>query len=202
MTGASLVLAQGFLTGLALIVPIGAQNTFVLRQGIRREHVLLVVGVCVLADAVLVAAGIAGAGAAITSHPRVLSAVRYGGAAFLLAFGATALLRARHPAGPEPAGRAPVGRAGVLLACLGFTFLNPHVYLDTVVLLGALGSTHAGAGRWVFGAGAVVASITWFFSLGFGAGRLGPLFARPRAWQVLDCAIGVVMVGLAVALIV
>ena len=202
MTGVLLVGAQGFLTGLTLIMPIGAQNAYVLRQGIRREHVLLVESVCALADALLVWAGIAGAGAAIASHPRVLTVVRYAGAAFLLAFAALALARARRPASLDPAIRAPVGRGGVLLACLGFTFLNPHVYLDTVVLLGALGSTHGDPGRWVFAAGAVAASATWFFSLGYGSGRLGPVFARPRAWQVLDGAIGVVMVVLAVALVV
>lgn len=195
------VVAQGFLTSLSLVVAIGAQNAFVLRQGLRREHVLVVVVTCALADALLISAGIAGVGAAITSRPALLTATRYVGGAFLLTFAVMAALRAWRPGQLLPAEEVPAGRTAVLLACLGFTFLNPHVYLDTVVLLGTLAGQHGHDGRWEFGAGAAAASVTWFVALGFGARRLGPLFARPRAWRVLDGAISVVMAALAVALV-
>ncbi len=196
------VAIQGFLTGLSLIVAIGAQNAFVLRQGIRREHVLTVVVVCAAADAVLVTAGILGLGAAISTHPVAITVARVGGAGFLAAFAVLALRRARRPERLLPADDAPATHLGVLLACLGFTFLNPHVYLDTVVLLGSLASQHGDPGRWAFGAGAVAASVTWFVSLGFGARRLRPLFARPRSWQLLDYGVAAVMATLAVALLV
>ncbi|OIQ84855.1 arginine exporter protein ArgO [mine drainage metagenome] len=195
------VAIQGFLTGLSLIVAIGAQNAFVLRQGIRREHVLTVVVVCAVADAVLVTAGVGGLGAAITTHPVAVAVARVGGAAFLAAFAVLALRRARRPGSLVPADDAPATHLGVLVACLGFTFLNPHVYLDTVVLLGSLASQHGDPGRWVFGAGAVAASVTWFVGLGFGARRLRPFFARPRSWQVLDYGVAAVMTTLAVALV-
>ena len=194
-------LLTGFLTSLALIVAIGAQNAFVLRQGLRREQVLPVVLVCALADAALIGAGIAGLGVLITGSPEALAVVRWAGAAFLLGFAAVAARRALRPSALDPAATGPVGRTAAVLACLGFTFLNPHVYLDTVVLIGALANQH-GDGRWVFGAGAVTASFAWFFALGLGARRLAPVFARPRAWQVLDGTIALVMAGLAVALVV
>lgn len=194
------LLLTGFLTSLSLIVAIGAQNAFVLRQGLRREHVVPVVVVCALADAALISAGIAGLGALLTENPAALAVARWGGAAFLLAFGAAAARRALRPGALNPAHAGPAGLAATVVTCLGFTFLNPHVYLDTVVLIGALANQH-GEGRWVFGAGAVAASFAWFFALGLGARRLAPTFARPRAWQVLDGAIAVVMAGLAVALL-
>ncbi|MEZ0449065.1 LysE/ArgO family amino acid transporter [Cellulomonas sp. ICMP 17802] len=192
---------SGFLTALSLIVAIGAQNAFVLRQGIRREHVLPVVAVCATADALLVAAGIAGLGALVTSHPAVLTATRYVGAAFLLVLAVGAALRARHPSRLDPAAEGPVALGAVLSTCLALTFLNPHVYLDTVVLLGSLAHQHD-PGAWAFGAGAVTASVVWFTALGFGAASLRPVFAKPRAWQVLDLVIAVVMATLAVALVV
>ncbi len=194
------VALSGFLTALSLIVAIGAQNAFVLRQGIRREHVLPVVAICAAADALLVAAGIAGLGALVTSHPAVLTVTKYAGAAFLLVLAVGAALRARHPSRLDPATEGPAALGAVLSTCLALTFLNPHVYLDTVVLLGSLAHQHD-PGAWVFGAGAVAASITWFTALGFGAAYLRPVFARPRAWQVLDLVIAVVMATLAVALV-
>lgn len=197
-----LTAAQGFLTSAGLIVAIGAQNAFVLRQGLRREHVAVVVALCATADALLITAGVAGLGALVTSHPAALTATRVGGAAFLTVMGLAAARRSLRPGHLDPATAAPAARGGVVLACLGFTFLNPHVYLDTVVLLGAMANQHGPAGRWVFAAGAAAASFTWFAALGFGAGRLGPLFARPGAWRVLDAVIAVVMLGLAVALVV
>lgn len=191
----------GLVTGLGLIVAIGAQNAFVLRQGLRREHVLGVVLVCAVADAILVTAGVAGLGPVLTSHESVMTAVRYGGAAFLGWFAVSAARRALRPATLRPAAdEAPGGRARVLLTCAALTFLNPHVYLDTVVLLGSV--AHQQDRPWAFAAGAVTASVGWFVSLGFGAGRLAPLFARPRAWQVLDVLVAIVMATLAVSLVV
>lgn len=193
---------QGFLASFGLIVAIGAQNAFVLRQGVRREHVLVVVALCAVSDALLIGAGVAGLGRLVTAHPAGLAVAKVGGATFLLGFAVAAALRALRTERLLPADAAPVGRAGVVLACLGFTFLNPHVYLDTVVLLGSMANQHGGSGRWAFAAGAVVASTTWFTMLGFGARRLRPFFARPSSWRWLDTGIAVLMVGLAVALLV
>ncbi|GEA88427.1 LysE/ArgO family amino acid transporter [Cellulomonas cellasea] len=191
----------GLVTGLGLIVAIGAQNAFVLRQGLRREHVLGVVLMCALADAALVTAGVAGLGPVLTAHETVMAVVRYGGAAFLGWFAFSAARRALRPAALQPAADdAPGGRTRVLLTCAALTFLNPHVYLDTVVLLGSV--AHQQDRPWAFAAGAVTASFGWFTTLGFGAGRLAPLFARPRAWQVLDALVALVMAALAVSLVV
>jgi L-lysine exporter family protein LysE/ArgO len=200
VTTALLVVLSGFLTTMALIAAIGAQNAFVLRQGIRGEHVLPVVAVCTVSDLVLVAVGIAGFGAIVTAHPDVVTVVRWAGAAFLLGYGALAARRALRPSSLTPAEEAPARLTGVLATCLALTFLNPHVYLDTVVLLGALANEHRDS-RWLFGAGAVTASAVWFTSLGFGARRLRGLFASPRTWRALDGAIAVMMIGLGVALV-
>jgi L-lysine exporter family protein LysE/ArgO len=189
----------GFTTGLMLIVAIGAQNAFVLRQGIRREHVLAVVAVCTVSDMVLIAAGVAGFGALITAHPQVVILARFGGAAFLIIYGALAARRAWRPSGLTPSEAAPSRLAGVVLTCLAFTFLNPHVYLDTVVLIGALANEYQD-GRWLFGVGAIVASAVWFTTLGFGAGRLRGLFASPTAWRILDSLIAVTMIVLGVTI--
>ncbi|WP_281897359.1 LysE/ArgO family amino acid transporter [Micromonospora humidisoli] len=187
----------GFGFSLALIVAIGAQNAFVLRQGLRREHVLPVVAVCVAADTTLMTAGIAGLGAALTATPAVLVAVRWGGVAFLLGYALLAARRALRPTALSPVGRPPATLRATLLACLAFTFLNPHVYLDTVVLLGTV--AHQDPNRWAFGAGAVTASLAWFTGLGLGARRLGPLLARPAAWRAVDATIAVIMVAVAVS---
>ncbi len=193
-------LLAGLLTSLGLIVAIGAQNAFVLRQGVRREHVVPVVLVCIGADALLMGAGIAGLGPLVAAHPTALAVARWGGAAFLLGYALLAALRARRPARLDPATEGPATLRAVLAACLGFTFLNPHVYLDTVVLVGSL--AHQQPSAWMFGVGAAAGSALWFSTLGFGATRLRPLFARPRAWQVLDLVIAVVMATLAVTLLV
>ncbi|WP_420118775.1 LysE/ArgO family amino acid transporter [Micromonospora sp.] len=187
----------GFGFSLALIVAIGAQNAFVLRQGLRREHVLPVVAICVAADATLMTAGIAGLGAALTATPAVLVAVRGGGVAFLLGYALLAARRALRPAALSPLDRPAATLRATLLACLAFTFLNPHVYLDTVVLLGTV--AHQDPNRWAFGAGAAAASLVWFTGLGFGARRLGPLLARPAAWRAVDGTIAVIMVAVAVS---
>ena len=190
----------GFATGLTLIVAIGAQNAFILRQGIRREHVLPVVAICTVSDMALMAAGVAGFGALITAHPQVVTLARFGGAAFLIVYGMLAARRAWRPSGLTPSEAGPSRLAGVVLTCLAFTFLNPHVYLDTVVLIGALSNEHRD-GRWLFGVGAAVASAVWFTTLGFGAGRLRGLFARPTAWRILDGLIAVTMIALGVAVL-
>ncbi|RKR86364.1 L-lysine exporter family protein LysE/ArgO [Micromonospora pisi] len=189
----------GFSVSLALIVAIGAQNAFVLRQGLRREHVLPVVVVCAVSDALLITVGIAGVGAAIAGHTTLLDAIRYGGAAFLLCYAALAARRALRPAALTPTERPPTALGVTLLTCLAITYLNPHVYLDTVLLLGAVAHQHEH--RWFFGGGAVLASTVWFAVLGVGAGRLAPALARPAAWRVLDALIAVVMVALGASLL-
>jgi L-lysine exporter family protein LysE/ArgO len=189
----------GFATSLSLIVAIGAQNAFVLRQGIRNEHVLPVVILCAVSDLVLIMAGVAGVGALVTAHPQLLTVARYGGAAFLVGYGLLAARRAVRPTTLTPSDAGPASLKSVLLTCLALTFLNPHVYLDTVVLLGTLASQQGDA-RWRFGAGAAAASLVWFFGLGFGARRLAGLFAKPSTWRVLDGVIALTMIGLGVSL--
>ncbi|TDD55031.1 amino acid transporter [Kribbella antibiotica] len=192
----------GFATTLAMIVAIGAQNAFVLRQGLRREHVLPVVLVCSLSDAVLIACGIAGLGVLISANPVALSITKYGGAAFLLAYAAFAVRRAFRPTTLAAADHTPAALRTVVLTCLAFTYLNPHVYLDTVVLLGALANQHGPDARWLYGLGSITASITWFSALGFLSRHLAPVFTRPRAWQLLDATIALLMTTLATLLLV
>ena len=189
----------GFATSLSLIVAIGAQNAFVLRQGIRNEHVLPVVILCAVSDLVLIVAGVAGVGALVTAHPQLMTIARYGGAAFLLGYGLMAARRALQPAVMTPGDAGPARLPAVLLTCLALTFLNPHVYLDTVVLLGTLASQQ-GDGRWRFGAGAALASLVWFFGLGFGARQLAGLFAKPVTWRILEGVIALTMIALSVSL--
>jgi L-lysine exporter family protein LysE/ArgO len=193
-------LLLGFLASFTLIAAIGAQNAFVLRQGIRREHVLPVVALCTVSDIVLISAGIAGVGALISAHPSALNIAKFGGAAFLVGYGLLAARRAWRPSSLTPSEAAPARLIDVLLTCAALTFLNPHVYLDTVVLLGALANEHRDE-RWLFGVGAVAASAVWFVSLGLGARRLAGLFARPMTWRILDGLIAVMMIGLAIAMI-
>lgn len=241
--------------GLGLIVAIGAQNAFVLRQGIQREHVLPVVLICIGSDAVLIVAGVAGAGALFTAVPWLVTAARWGGALFLLSYAVLAARRALRQPDPGEEGlrvnpveqaqaagvadgdgateqdRAPssgsrgsertgaaalaidapaptvpaVPEPGRVLAVVGaalaMTWLNPHVYLDTFVLLGSVGSSH-GQARWAFAAGAILASTLWFSALGLAARALAPIFARPTAWRVLDGIIAVVMTAVATGLLV
>lgn len=189
----------GFATSISLIAAIGAQNAFVLRQGIRDEHVLPVVTLCAASDLVLILAGIAGVGALVTAHPGLTAVARYGGAAFLIGYGLLAARRAMRPAALTPADSAPARLGAVLVTCLALTFLNPHVYLDTVVLLGTLANQQCD-GRWLFGAGAAAASVVWFFGLGFGARRLAGLFASPATWRVLDWLIAATMLTLGISL--
>ena len=187
----------GFATSLALIVAIGSQNAFVLRQGIMREHVLPLVVFCALSDALLILAGVAGGGALVQQYPVVLEVARIGGTVFLAAYALFAARRALRPAALLPLDAPGLSLPAALATCFGFTFLNPHVYLDTVVLLGAVATQRGEAGRWWFGLGAASASLCWFAALGFGARLLRPVFARPLAWQVLDGIIGATMATLA-----
>jgi L-lysine exporter family protein LysE/ArgO len=189
----------GFAASVVLIVAIGAQNAFVLRQGLRREHVLPVVATCAVSDLLLIAAGIAGLGAVVTARPQAVTAIRWVGAAFLIGYAALAARRAFRPSALTPADRAPATLRATLLTCLALTYLNPHVYLDTVLLLGSVAQQHAH--RWLFGIGAAAASAVWFTTLGAGAHRLAPVLARPAAWRVLDGLIAVVMLGVAVTLL-
>ncbi|PKV77387.1 LysE/ArgO family amino acid transporter [Nocardia fluminea] len=204
MTASSAAFAalSGLGFGLSLIVAIGAQNAFVLRQGVRGQHVLPVIAVCAVSDIVLIGAGVAGFGTVVESFPAVLTVARYAGAAFLVGY---ALLAARRALGSsaliaDTAG-ASVAVGASVLTCLALTWLNPHVYLDTLVLLGSFASTYAAPDRWFLAAGAMLASVLWFLALGYGARRLGPLFARPIAWRVLDSLIAVIMLALAVGLL-
>lgn len=190
----------GFGLGLSLILAIGAQNAFVLRQGIRRSHVLAVCLTCAISDALLIAAGVAGFGTLTKAAPWIEPVMRWGGAAFLIAYGARAFLSAwRGGAALEATGQGGEGLRGVLLTCLALTWLNPHVYLDTVVLLGAVSAQYED--RLSFALGAMTASFVFFFTLGFGARRLAPLFARPVSWRLLDAGVGVLMWAIAATLI-
>ncbi|GAA1965050.1 LysE/ArgO family amino acid transporter [Agromyces allii] len=252
-------LLAGLGLGLSLIVAIGAQNLFVLRQGIRREHVFAVAAICALSDLTLILLGVSGVGAVLQAVPWLVEAVRWAGAAFLIVYGLLAAKRAIRPSGdalvageggdgsdgssggtgsgadaaggpgtdgsgrdtsasvPGPAAASVTptiertrttspARAGsttltaAVLTCLALTWLNPHVYLDTVFLLGSIANTH-GDGRWAFAAGAGLASIVWFFGLAYGSRLLGGVLASPRAWRVLDGVIAVVMIGLGVMLV-
>jgi L-lysine exporter family protein LysE/ArgO len=199
-TAALLAAASGFVLGLGLIVAIGAQNAFVLRQGLRLEHVAVVVAVCAVSDLALILAGVVGAGTVLSRLPWLIPVVCFAGAAFLLAYGLLAARRALRPGALlSEVGGVRVGLAATLGTCLALTWLNPHVYLDTVVLLGSTASTY-GEHRWQFAAGAALGSIIWFAGLGYGARLLRPVFARPAAWRVLDGGIAVVMAALAVSL--
>ena len=239
-------LLAGLGLGFSLIVAIGAQNLFVLRQGIRREHVFAVAAICALSDLALIIVGVSGIGAVLQAVPWLVEVVRWAGAAFLVVYGLLAARRAFRPSGeallagdggadtadvPVPASDRVAASARVLdtagevdgagagsgiatarraaprttllaaaLTCLALTWLNPHVYLDTVFLLGSVANTH-GDGRWAFAVGAGIASIVWFFGLAYGARLLGRVLASPRAWRVLDGVIAVVMVALGVSLV-
>lgn len=245
-------LLAGLGLGFSLIIAIGAQNLFVLRQGLRREHVLAVAAICAISDAILIALGVSGIGLVLEAVPWLVDVVRWAGALFLVTYGVLAARRAWKPTGaalsasdgpdagtdgaPEPALRsgapsmqassraagssdaqsvhgASVGTTSrratpartallsVILTCLALTWLNPHVYLDTVFLLGTVASTHGDA-RWLFAAGAIAASLIWFFGLAFGARLLSRWLSTPRAWRILDGVIAVVMIALGVSLVV
>ncbi len=190
----------GFLTGIGLILAIGAQNAFVLRQGLLRAHVLPVVLTCAVSDALLIVAGVVGMGALTSSAPWVIEGLRWGGVVFLLAYGLRAFRSALTGGAALRAAEAGAGTlSAALLTCMAFTWLNPHVYLDTVVLIGSISAQWPGREA-LFGAGAVAASFAFFFSLGYGARLLAPVFERPSAWRVLDTGIGLLMWAIAAKL--
>jgi len=209
-------LLAGLGLGFSLIVAIGAQNLFVLRQGLRREYVFVVAAICAISDAALIALGVSGIGLVLQAAPWLIDAVRWAGAAFLVVYGIMAARRAWRPSeqalavtateaeADRPATAVPTATRTRLLpvvaTCLALTWLNPHVYLDTVFLLGTVANSH-GDDRWLFAAGAMVASVIWFFGLAFGARYLGRWLSTPRAWRILDAVIAVVMIALGVSLV-
>ena len=211
-------LLAGVGLGFSLIIAIGAQNLFVLRQGLRREHVVLVAAICAVSDAALIALGVSGVGLVLHAVPWLVDVVRWAGAVFLVGYGLLAARRAWRPSGhtleaegadassAAPHGTAPLAMRTatkalpVALTCLALTWLNPHVYLDTVFLLGTVANTH-GEDRWIFAAGAMLASVVWFFGLAFGARYLGRWLSTPRAWRILDAVIAVVMILMGVSLV-
>lgn len=192
---------SGFFLGASLIIAIGAQNAFILRQGLLRQHVFILCLICALSDALLIAAGVAGLGALISQSPKLIMIVTVAGSAFLFWYAAVAFRRAFHPEAMQAVTNGATSLKSAVATCLALTFLNPHVYLDTVVLLGSLSARFEGSERAAYGAGAALASFVWFFSLGYGARLLQPVFAKPTAWRVLDCLIGAVMTLIGLSLL-
>jgi L-lysine exporter family protein LysE/ArgO len=193
-------LATGFVTGLSLIVAIGAQNAFVLRQGLTRRHVGAVVAICAVADVVLIVAGVAGIGIVVEQAPAAITVVRWLGVAFLTWYGVASLWRARRGDSLQAAFAAATWWRSAVLTATALTLLNPHVYLDTVLLLGSISAHEGPVGRWWFAAGAGLGSIVWFTGLGYGARRAAGLLSSARAWQVLDVLIGLTMLAIAATL--
>lgn len=194
----------GLLTGLTLIVAIGSQNAYVLRLGLvaPRTTVAAVAAFCALSDAALIAVGVAGVGALSTLAPWALTLLRLGGVAFLVVYGVLSLRRALSPGAGLEAAKQSTPRVGAAVATVAaFTWLNPHVYLDTILFLGSVGAGF-GVQRWWFAAGAICASVLWFFSLGFGARLLRPIFAKAWTWRILDGLIALIMFGIAASLVV
>jgi L-lysine exporter family protein LysE/ArgO len=192
----------GLLLGATLIMAIGAQNAFVLRQGLRREHVLCIVLFCVAADVMLMSVGVAGLAGLLGEAPALTMLLTIGGAVFLGWYGVRSLWNAVRPRALQAAeGTRQLPLRAVMAQAAGFTFLNPHVYLDTVLLLGSIGANQPAAARVWFVGGATLASLSWFSALGFGARLLAPLFAKRRAWQVLDILVGLTMLAIATALV-
>lgn len=204
----SLLFLNGFLVSLGLIIAIGPQNAYVLRKGLVKRHVFWVTTVCFLSDALLILVAAAGVGTLLTRSPALASAAAWGGAAFLLWFGWTSFRAARNPRvlsdkeiGEAGSGARGKGLGAAILMALALTYLNPHVYLDTLVILGSMAAQYDGADRAAFTAGAVAASALWFYGLGYGAAFLAPAFRRPAAWRILDNIIGIIMWSVAAALV-
>lgn len=194
--------AAGFGLGLSLIVAIGAQNSYLLRQAIGRDRAGTVAALCIASDVILILLGIGGVGVIIERAPVIIDVLRWGGAAFLIGYG---VLAARRALGPEQRldvdSAAPTSAARVIMTTMALTWLNPHVYLDTVLMLGTIANTHGAAGRWFFGVGALTASVVWFLLLTFAGRLLQPFFARPLTWRILDGGIAMIMIGLAIGLV-
>ena len=196
------IFLKGLFLGGSLIIAIGLQNAFILRQGLKRTHVFAAALTATLCDALLIGAGVLGFGKLIAAWPHLGDIMRYAGAAFLVVYGTKSLLAARKTQSLEAdtTTEAPSLKATILVL-LGVSLLNPHVYLDTVVLVGGLSASYGETGKYWFGGGAITASILWFFSLAYGARLLSPLFAKPKAWQILDLIIGLVMWVIAISLL-
>ncbi|MBC7489448.1 MAG: amino acid transporter [Glaciimonas sp.] len=194
---------RGISLGAGLIIAIGAQNAFILRQGLQRRYVLTSVLICSLCDAMLIACGVAGAGALIANNPALLTFAKWGGAVFLGCYGIRSAMAAWKPTGLTTSSKplAPPCHKAVITSALGFSLLNPHAYLDTIVLLGSIGGQEIGVGRISFAAGAMLASLLWFLGLGFGARFAKPVFAKPVAWRVLDGVVALTMWAIAASLL-
>ena len=201
MSGLAAAAIAGFLLGAGLIIAIGAQNAFVLRQGLKRQHVFPICMICSLSDAILIVAGVAGLGTWISRSPQLIIYVTIAGALFLALYGFQAALRVFRTETLTPAETGKSDLKAAIAACLAFTFLNPHVYLDTVVLVGSLSATYPASGRVAFAGGAALASFVWFFGLGYGARLLAPVFRKPVAWRVLDGLVALIMFALATTLL-
>ena len=192
-------LFAGLFTGLSLIIAIGAQNAYVLRMGLSRHHVNLIVAICATSDVLLIVLGIAGIGSVIRSAPSALQVLRWVGVVYLTLFAIRSFWRAFRPQSLLPSEAQSPSVKSVVSTTLAFTFLNPHVYLDTVLLLGSIGNQY-GHGRWLFALGASLGSVAWFSSLGYGARLASHLMSRPVTWRILDSGIGVVMLLIALKL--
>ena len=192
---------EGFGLGASLIIAIGAQNAFVLRQGLKNQSVFLIATICFLCDAALIALGSAGLGTLIAGSPTLTTAATWGGAAFLIAYGARAFRAALRPGALATAAAATDGTAAVISMTLAISLLNPHVYLDTVVLLGSIAGRYPAEERLPYALGAMLASCLWFYGLGFGARALAPILSRPRAWRAIDLFVGAVMWAIAASLL-
>ncbi|MEI7420021.1 MAG: LysE/ArgO family amino acid transporter [Actinomycetes bacterium] len=193
------IVLAGFLTGLSLIVAIGAQNAFVLRQGLLRKHVLLIVLICALSDALLITLGVLGLGGLIAALPWLLEVIRWVGVTFLVWYGSSSLRRFIKQDSLKAAESSVVTLKQAVITTLALTFLNPHVYLDTVIFIGGIASQF-GDQKWWFVLGAITASFLWFFSLGFGASKASVLVSKPVFWKILDVFIAAVMFSLAITL--
>jgi L-lysine exporter family protein LysE/ArgO len=199
--GAAVPALQGFAMMLSLIVAIGAQNTFLFRQAIQRSYVTVLVLLFWLSDATLVLVGVSGVGAVVNRLPAVMILIKIGGAVVLFGYAAMALRRMIKGESLDVEGGKRLGLAAAIGTGLALTWLNPHVYLDTVLMIGAVANSHYGSARWWFAAGTLVASLAWFVALGYGARLLRPLFRRPIAWRILDSAIAVIMILVGVRLL-
>jgi L-lysine exporter family protein LysE/ArgO len=193
---------SGFLLGASLIIAIGAQNAFILRQGLLERHVFVLCLICATSDAVLIGLGVGGLGTLVSQAPVLITVVTVAGVLFLSGYALVAFRRAMRPQAMKLSESGNGSLMAAIGACLAFTFLNPHVYLDTVLLLGSLSAQFEGSARLAYGIGAAVASYVWFFALGYGARLLQPVFAKPAAWRVLDIVIGTVMTALAISLLI
>lgn len=201
----TLIFLKGMMLGASLIIAIGLQNAFILRQGIKNHHILAAVLTASIIDVLLIGAGVLGFGFLIEQYPSLIQWITWGGAAFLFIYGLKSFIRAMKPQDLEDEDAQGLIKQGsvkeVILIIAGISLLNPHVYLDTVILIGGLSASYGDSGKYYFGAGAMIASFLWFFALGYGARLLAPLFKKQKAWQILDIIIGITMWAIAASLL-